>query len=81
MPMLLERRRRRLIDLGESLVIPNSCRLLTERRYSDDAAMQRGRQIVDILRDTQAAIPDLIASSSLSTFLGESDSLSKVRDR
>lgn len=28
--------------------------------------MQRGRQIVDILRDTQTAIPQLIASSTLS---------------
>lgn len=33
---------------------------------SDDPAMQRGRQIVDILRDTQTAIPHLIASSTLS---------------
>lgn len=39
---------------------------------SDDPAMQRGRQIVDILRDTQAAIPELIASSPLSAPRGTS---------
>ncbi|KAK4697919.1 golgi-specific brefeldin A-resistance guanine nucleotide exchange factor 1, partial [Phenoliferia sp. Uapishka_3] len=35
-------------------------------RTADEPALQRGRQIVDILRDAQAAIPKMIASSSLS---------------
>lgn len=39
---------------------------------SDEPAMQRGRQIVDILRDTQAAIPELIAASTLSPSKGQS---------
>lgn len=38
----------------------------------DDPALQRGRQIVDILRDAQAAIPKMIASSSLSAPRGSS---------
>jgi len=33
---------------------------------AEEPALQRGRQIVDILRDTQTAIPALIAQSSLS---------------
>ncbi|GAA5949414.1 hypothetical protein JCM21900_004055 [Sporobolomyces salmonicolor] len=35
-------------------------------RTSDDAALQRGHQIVDILRDVQTSIPRLISSSELS---------------
>ncbi|CEQ40773.1 SPOSA6832_02437, partial [Sporobolomyces salmonicolor] len=35
-------------------------------RRSDDAALQRGHQIVDILRDVQTSIPRLISSSELS---------------
>ncbi|GAA5882904.1 hypothetical protein JCM1840_000744 [Sporobolomyces johnsonii] len=35
-------------------------------RASDDAALQRGHQIVDILRDVQTSIPRLISSSELS---------------
>ena len=40
--------------------------------HSDEPALQRGRQIVDILRDAQAAIPKMIASSSLSAPRGPS---------
>lgn len=44
--------------------------------------MQRGRQIVDILRDTQAAIPALIASSPLSAARGMFAALSvTIADR
>ncbi|GAA5939550.1 hypothetical protein JCM3775_004858 [Rhodotorula graminis] len=35
-------------------------------RASDEAALVRGLQIVDVLHEVQAAVPDLIATSSLS---------------
>lgn len=38
---------------------------------SEDPAMQRGRQIVDILKSTQEALPQLIAESNLSATRGE----------
>ncbi|BGP52381.1 GDP/GTP exchange factor for ARF [Rhodotorula kratochvilovae] len=38
----------------------------TDSRASDEAALVRGLQIVDVLREVQAAIPNLIATSSLS---------------
>ena len=44
-------------------------------RASDEAALVRGLQIVDVLHEVQAAVPDLIATSSLSPARGAPHSL------